>query len=248
MLKTIYEKKDVPLSLEDIHIMAKRNTQTAKSIQTRQKTLLPKNNNQAQYIDRLSTKALNFAVGPAGTGKTYLSVAKAVEAFETAKVERMVFVRPAVEAGEKLGFLPGDMVEKVLPYLRPIYDALYDMLGVESVEKLIQQDSIEIAPLAFMRGRTLNDAFIILDEAQNSTITQMKMFLTRMGFGSQMVVTGDVTQSDLPAHVRSGLSHSMDLLKSFKEVGITHFNHKDVVRHELVGKIIAVYEKANNNK
>lgn len=248
MLKTIYEKRDVPLSIEDIHIMAKGNHPQTNSIQTRTKTLHSKNANQAQYIHQLATKTLNFAVGPAGTGKTYLSVAKAVEAFETAKVERMVFVRPAVEAGEKLGFLPGDMVEKVLPYLRPIYDALYDLLGVQTVEKLIQQDSIEIAPLAFMRGRTLNDAFIILDEAQNSTITQMKMFLTRMGFGSQMVVTGDVTQSDLPKNIRSGLSHAMGLLRNFNEVGVTQFDYKDVVRHALVGKIIAKYENDKNNK
>lgn len=223
--------------------MGKGNADTLNTIQTRHKTLLAKNINQSNFIELLTKKELNFAVGPAGTGKTYLSVAKAVEAFETAKVERMVFVRPAVEAGEKLGFLPGDMVDKVLPYLRPIYDALYSLLGVESVEKLIQNDAIEIAPLAFMRGRTLNDAFIILDEAQNSTITQMKMFLTRMGYGSRMVVTGDVTQSDLPPGVCSGLAHAMTLLKSFKEVGITKFENSDVVRHALVGKIIAMYEK-----
>lgn len=243
MLKTIYEKKDIPFSLEDIPLMSNGTDSSTQQIQTRHKTLKPKNTNQSDFIARLSEKDLNFAVGPAGTGKTYLSVAKAVEAFETAKVDRMVFVRPAVEAGEKLGFLPGDMVDKVLPYLRPIYDALYDLLGVETVEKLIAHDNIEIAPLAFMRGRTLNDAFIILDEAQNSTITQMKMFLTRMGFGSKMVVTGDITQSDLPRGVSSGLAHAMGLLKNFKEVGITHFTNKDVVRHALVGKIIAVYDQ-----
>jgi len=214
----------------------------APAIHTRNRQLLAKNPKQAQFITALDKHVVNFAIGPAGTGKTYLSVAKAVEALEQAKTERLVFVRPAVEAGEKLGFLPGDMVDKVLPYLRPIYDALYDMLGVETVEKLVEKDTIEIAPLAFMRGRTLNDAFIILDEAQNTTIPQMRMFLTRLGFGSKMVITGDMTQTDLPTNTQSGLKHAVKLMKPFKEVGLTEFDATDVVRHQLVSKIIQAYD------
>jgi phosphate starvation-inducible PhoH-like protein len=186
---------------------------------------------------------LCFGIGPAGTGKTYLAVARAVEALESDEVRRIVLVRPAVEAGERLGFLPGDMSQKVDPYLRPMYDALYEMLGFERVAKLIERHVIEIAPLAFMRGRTLNEAFVILDEAQNSTVEQMKMFLTRIGFGSRAVVTGDVTQTDLPANKTSGLRHAGQVLQDIEGVGFTWFTAQDVVRHPLVQRIVQAYER-----
>ncbi len=186
---------------------------------------------------------LNFGIGPAGTGKTYLAVACAVQALEQEKVSRLVLVRPAVEAGERLGFLPGDMTQKVDPYLRPLYDALYEMLGIERVAKLIERNVIEVAPLAFMRGRSLNDAFIILDEAQNTTVEQMKMFLTRIGFGSTAVVTGDITQIDLPKHAESGLRQAADVLKQQDDISFTFFSSRDVVRHPLVQQIISAYEE-----
>jgi len=186
---------------------------------------------------------VNFGIGPAGTGKTYLAVACAVQALEHESVRRLVLVRPAVEAGERLGFLPGDLTQKVDPYLRPLYDALYEMLGFERVAKLIERNIIEIAPLAFMRGRTLNDAFVILDEAQNTTTQQMKMFLTRIGFGSTAVITGDVTQIDLPAHVKSGLMHAGKVLDGVVDIGFTHFDTRDVVRHPLVQKILNAYNR-----
>lgn len=212
------------------------------------KIIHPRNDRQGEYLDSIDKRDLTFAVGPAGTGKTYLAVAKAIEYFEKGEVHRLVFVRPAVEAGEKLGFLPGDLVEKVLPYLRPIYDALYEMIGFKETQKLIQTDVIEVLPLAFMRGRTLNEAFIILDEAQNTTITQMKMFLTRIGFGSKTVVTGDMTQVDLPKGTPSGLAHAVQLLKAVDEIGIHEFTSREVVRHPLVSRIIDCYDAPKDYK
>jgi phosphate starvation-inducible PhoH-like protein len=212
-------------------------------IKLSRKTILPRSNRQADYLTSINQHQIIFAVGPAGTGKTYLAVAKAIECFEKAEVQRLIFVRPAVEAGEKLGFLPGDLVEKVLPYLRPIYDALYEMIGFKETQKLIQADVIEILPLAFMRGRTLNEAFIILDEAQNTTIPQMKMFLTRMGFGSKTVVTGDMTQVDLPKGTPSGLAHAVKLLADIDKIGVHRFTSREVVRHPLVSRIIDCYDE-----
>ncbi|MFQ5468802.1 MAG: PhoH family protein [Gammaproteobacteria bacterium] len=198
---------------------------------------------QLRYINNIRTKAINFGIGPAGTGKTYLAVASAVEALEKEEVRRLLLVRPAVEAGERLGFLPGDLSQKIDPYLRPLYDALYEMLGFEKVAKLIENNVIEIAPLAYMRGRTLNESFIILDEAQNTTPEQMKMFLTRIGFGSTVVITGDVTQIDLPRECSSGLRHVIDVLKEIDGISFTFFQSRDVVRHPLVQRIVNAYEK-----
>ena len=214
--------------------------------------ITPRGDHQKQYLRNILEHDLNFGIGPAGTGKTYLAVACAVQALEQERVSRLVLVRPAVEAGERLGFLPGDMTQKVDPYLRPLYDALYEMLGIDRVAKLIERNVIEIAPLAFMRGRSLNDAFIILDEAQNTTVEQMKMFLTRIGFGSTAVVTGDITQIDLPKHVESGLRQATEVLNDYEDIGFTFFSSNDVVRHPLVQRIISAYEKyeqsASNNK
>ena len=204
--------------------------------------ITPRGEHQKHYLNNILKYDLNFGIGPAGTGKTYLAVACAVQALEQETISRLVLVRPAVEAGERLGFLPGDMTQKVDPYLRPLYDALYEMLGIDRVAKLIERNVIEIAPLAFMRGRSLNDAFIILDEAQNTTVEQMKMFLTRIGFGSTAVVTGDITQIDLPKHVESGLRQAADVLKAYPDIGFTFFSSADVVRHPLVQRIIAAYE------
>jgi phosphate starvation-inducible protein PhoH and related proteins len=197
---------------------------------------------QARYLHAITTHDISFGVGPAGTGKTYLAVASAVEALEANRVQRLLLVRPAVEAGEKLGFLPGDLSQKVDPYLRPLYDALYEMLGFEKVAKLIERNVIEIAPLAYMRGRTLNDSYVILDEAQNTTVEQMKMFLTRIGFGSVAVITGDVSQVDLPRHIRSGLRHAVEVLRGVSGISFTFFTSRDVVRHPLVAKIVRAYE------
>ncbi|MGB5441777.1 MAG: PhoH family protein [Gammaproteobacteria bacterium] len=205
-------------------------------------TIMPRGENQQHYLRNILGHDLNFGIGPAGTGKTYLAVACAVHALEQEQVSRLVLVRPAVEAGERLGFLPGDMTQKVDPYLRPLYDALYEMLGIERVAKLIERNIIEVAPLAFMRGRSLNDAFIILDEAQNTTVEQMKMFLTRIGFGSTAVVTGDITQIDLPRHVQSGLRQVTDVLRSQQDISFTFFSSRDVVRHPLVQQIINAYD------
>jgi phosphate starvation-inducible PhoH-like protein len=213
------------------------------SIQTRRKLIRPRGSNQTLYMRRIRDHDLAFGVGPAGTGKTYLAVAGAVEALENEQVRRIVLVRPAVEAGERLGFLPGDLSQKVDPYLRPMYDALYDMIGAERVTLLIERNVIEIAPLAFMRGRSLNESFVILDEAQNTSIEQMKMFLTRIGFGSRAVVTGDITQIDLPSGQVSGLKDAIDVLEDVKGVSFTYFKPKDVVRHELVQRIVEAYEK-----
>jgi phosphate starvation-inducible protein PhoH and related proteins len=197
---------------------------------------------QRDYLAHIRARDLTFGVGPAGTGKTYLAVACAVEALQADRVRRLILVRPAVEAGERLGFLPGDLTQKVDPYLRPIYDALYEMMGFDRVARFIERNVIEVAPLAFMRGRSLNDSFIILDEAQNTTIEQMKMFLTRIGFGSRAVVTGDITQTDLPAGKQSGLSHVVDLLRGVEGVAFTFFDAQDVVRHPLVQRIVQAYE------
>lgn len=199
--------------------------------------------NQRQYLSNIRSHDLTFGIGPAGTGKTYLAVACAVDALQSDRVRRIVLVRPAVEAGERLGFLPGDLTQKVDPYLRPMYDALYDMMGFDRVGKAIERNIIEVAPLAFMRGRSLNDSFIILDEAQNTTVEQMKMFLTRIGFGSKAVVTGDITQTDLPRHQLSGLKHVMDILPGVEGIAFTNFHSRDVVRHPLVQRIVQAYER-----
>jgi phosphate starvation-inducible PhoH-like protein len=213
-------------------------------LRTRRGMIKGRGENQRKYLNRISRHDVNFGIGVAGSGKTYLAVACAVEALELEKVRRIILVRPAVEAGERLGFLPGDLAQKVDPYLRPIYDALYEMMGFERVAKLIERQIIEIAPLAYMRGRTLNDSFIILDEAQNTTTEQMKMFLTRIGFGSTAVITGDITQIDLPRHTKSGLRQIMDVLKDVEGVSFTYFAAKDVVRHPIVSRIISAYEAA----
>jgi phosphate starvation-inducible PhoH-like protein len=213
------------------------------AVKVKRGTVRGRGANQQKYLHAIATHDINFGIGPAGTGKTFLAVAMAVEALNTARIQRIVLVRPAVEAGEKLGFLPGDLSQKVDPYLRPLYDALYEMLGVEKVAKLLEKNVIEIAPLAYMRGRTLNDAYVILDEAQNTTIEQMKMFLTRLGFGSTAVVTGDLTQIDLPKHVKSGLRDAIDVLRDVDGVSFTFFEARDVVRHPLVAKIVRAYER-----
>ena len=212
------------------------------TITTQRKLIRPRGANQTGYVNSIREHDLAFGIGPAGTGKTYLAVACAIEALSNESVRRIVLVRPAVEAGERLGFLPGDMSQKVDPYLRPMYDALYDMMGAEHVTRLIERNVIEIAPLAFMRGRSLNDSFVILDEAQNTSTEQMKMFLTRIGFGSHAVVTGDVTQIDLPNAQLSGLKHAMLILSDVKGIGITMFSPNDVVRHPLVRRIVEAYE------
>lgn len=203
---------------------------------------------QKRYIDCIRSNTIVFGVGPAGTGKTYLAVAQAVRAFKSHEVNRIILTRPAVEAGEKLGFLPGDLQNKVDPYLRPLYDALFDMMGAESYQRNLERNIIEVAPLAYMRGRTLDDSFIILDEAQNTTPEQMKMFLTRLGFNSRMVITGDVTQIDLPDSKRSGLVEAIKILKNVDDIGIVRFSEKDVVRHKLVQDIVKAYEKYNENR
>ncbi|HPI95350.1 MAG TPA: PhoH family protein [Gammaproteobacteria bacterium] len=242
------------LNPEMVHIIVQgnyQNTQTDNdseadfsevTIQTRKGAIVGRSLNQKLYLHNIVTHDINFGIGPAGTGKTYLAVACAVDAILNQQVQRIILVRPAVEAGERLGFLPGDLSEKVDPYLRPLYDALYEMLGVEKVERMLEKNIIEVAPLAFMRGRTLNNAFVILDEAQNTTIEQMKMFLTRTGFGTTVVVTGDVTQVDLKPGQTSGLKHAIEVLKEVHDISFSWFESKDVVRHNLVQKIINAYE------
>lgn len=244
----LYNQSSSPVNVEQIKLLL--NIEESQPIMSHpvklsRKLIQPRNNKQAAFLNSIDTHDITFAVGPAGTGKTYLAVSKAIECFEKGEVQRLVFVRPAVEAGEKLGFLPGDLVEKVLPYLRPIYDALYEMIGFKETQKLLQNDVIEILPLAFMRGRTLNEAFIILDEAQNTTILQMKMFLTRMGFASKIVITGDMTQVDLPKGTQSGLAHAVKIFNDIDEISIHSFTSREVVRHPLITKIVDRYE---NNK
>ena len=217
-------------------------TAGAATIDTWKKKIVAKTRGQQDYLGLLRSNEVVFGLGPAGTGKTFLAVACAVEAFEQEKISRILLVRPAVEAGEKLGFLPGDLAQKIDPYLRPLYDALYELFGFERVEKLIERGFIEVAPLAYMRGRTLNDAFIILDESQNTTAEQMKMFLTRIGFGSTVVVTGDMTQIDLPSKTQSGLRHAIRVLGAVEGISFTHFGARDVVRHPLVQRIVEAYQ------
>ncbi len=230
-------------SIDDLELQSiQLETPVQVFIKTKRGVLKGRGAHQKSYLSKILSHDINFGVGPAGTGKTYLAVACAVEALQTEQVRRIVLVRPAVEAGEKLGFLPGDMAQKVDPYLRPLYDALYEMLGFERAEKLIERKVIEVAPLAFMRGRTLNDSFIILDEAQNTTTEQIKMFLTRVGFGSTAVITGDITQIDLPNEKMSGLKHVLKVLKEVDGISFTFFSAKDVVRHPLVQRIVLAYE------
>ena len=234
----------IHLSMQDAHIedIGQDDNLSEVFIKTKRGVLKGRGANQKDYLRRIFNHDINFGVGPAGTGKTYLAVACAVEALQSEQVRRIVLVRPAVEAGEKLGFLPGDMAQKVDPYLRPLYDALYEMLGFERAEKLIERKIIEVAPLAFMRGRTLNDSFIILDEAQNTTTEQIKMFLTRVGFGSTAVITGDITQIDLPNEKMSGLKHVLKVLDKVEGISFTFFGAKDIVRHPLVQRIVVAYE------
>lgn len=255
LLRILYEQtSELALSSEHVHLhlqdskseeegdedaVAKPET----SIRTTKGLIKARGINQANYLRQIHQFDLTFGIGPAGTGKTYLAVACAVHALQMDRISRLVLVRPAVEAGERLGFLPGDLAQKVDPYLRPLYDALYEMMGFERVEKLIERNVIEVAPLAYMRGRTLNESFIIMDEAQNTSVEQMKMFLTRIGFGSTAVVTGDVTQIDLPKSQRSGLVDVMDVLRDIEGVAFTHFQAKDVVRHPLVRRIVMAYQK-----
>ena len=253
LIKQLYDSTETQtLSSTDIHlhlqeselanIVDQKFKDSLTTVYTKRSVIKPRGDNQERYIKSIEETDLVFGIGPAGTGKTYLAVACAVEALERNNIRKLVLVRPAVEAGERLGFLPGDLAQKIDPYLRPMYDALYEMMGFEKVNKLVDRNIIEIVPLAYMRGRTLNDAIIILDEAQNTTIEQMKMFLTRIGFGSKAIVTGDVTQIDLPAVKRSGLKHVMQILKNVKGISFVEFTAKDVVRHPLVKKIIRAYD------
>jgi phosphate starvation-inducible PhoH-like protein len=250
VLQALYARSaEGPVTPEDVHLaiqeagMEPSGGGDALSVHTHRGLIRGRGPNQVRYLANIREYDLTFGIGPAGTGKTYLAVACAVEALQRDAVRRIVLVRPAVEAGERLGFLPGDMAQKVDPYLRPMYDALYEMIGFERVARLIERNVIEVAPLAFMRGRTLNESFIILDEAQNTTVEQMKMFLTRIGFGSRAVVTGDVTQTDLPAHRQSGLRHAMDVLGDVPGIAFSLFTARDVVRHALVARIVEAYEK-----
>lgn len=247
-------KKNIELSKEAVHLTIQSHLNLSLSkkeeiidpeiqIKTPKKIIRPRGSNQQAYINKINKYEINFGIGDAGTGKTYLAVAKAVEALLSDKVQRIVLIRPAVEAGEKLGFLPGDLSQKVDPYLRPLYDGLYEMLGMEKTSKLIEKEVIEVAPLAYLRGRTLNNAFIIMDESQNTTVEQMKMVLTRIGFGSKAVINGDLTQVDLPKHITSGLNHVIQVLHNTDGIGITEFSSKDVIRHPIVRKIIDAYKK-----
>ena len=243
---------------EKVHLVIKKimNHQEKPSSSTEQPTFIKtprreiqtRNMNQYEYIQSIRNHDVTFGIGPAGTGKTYLAVAAAIESLQRQDVKRIILVRPAVEAGENLGFLPGDLSQKVDPYLRPMYDALYEMMGFEQVSNLIERRTIELAPLAFMRGRSLNESFIILDEAQNTTVEQMKMFLTRMGFGSKSVVNGDITQIDLPTEKKSGLEHALSVVSDIDKIASVHFSHKDVVRHRIVQEIVEAYEKNKDCK
>ena len=251
-------KKNIEISKESVHLTIQSHLNLSLSkkpevidtdiqIRTPKKIVRPRGGNQQSYIKNINKYEINFGIGDAGTGKTYIAVAAAVEALLSDKVQRIVLIRPAVEAGEKLGFLPGDLSQKVDPYLRPLYDGLYEMLGIEKTTKLIEKELIEVAPLAYLRGRTLNNSFIIMDESQNTTVEQMKMVLTRIGFGSQAVINGDLTQIDLPKHITSGLDHVIHVLKEIDGIGITRFSSNDVVRHPLVRKIIDAYKKFELN-
>ena len=251
LLRDLYrETSNNVLNPESIHLFLQEanldkvqsNTEDDVRIRTRRGFIKPKGLAQSRYIQNIRAHDITFGVGPAGTGKTWLAVACAVEALERDEVRRLVLVRPAVEAGERLGFLPGDLNQKIDPYLRPMYDALYEMLGIEKVNKLIERNVIEVAPLAYMRGRTLNDAFILLDEAQNTTTEQMKMFLTRLGFGSSAVITGDITQIDLPRNQKSGLKQAVEILEGVKGISFNWFSGRDVVRHKLVQRIVEAYD------
>jgi len=254
-LSLLYESSRRHLDTEDIQLGIVEITQNARAdgqdselvLQTKRRDLRGRTPRQTQYLNQIQSHDITFGIGPAGTGKTYLAVASAVDSFERGNVKRIVLVRPAVEAGERLGFLPGDLSQKVDPYLRPLYDSLYDLMGYEKVGKLFERSAIEIAPLAYMRGRTLNDAFIILDEAQNTTPEQMKMFLTRMGFGSRAVVTGDSTQIDLPKGQKSGLNEAEAILKKVRGIAFTQFESEDVVRHPLVQRIVKAYAAARSD-
>jgi phosphate starvation-inducible PhoH-like protein len=249
-LQYFYEKAKAPLSIDEIQLglveLANRSqaTRPTAGLLTRKSDLHGRTPNQVDYIRKIQEHDITFGIGPAGTGKTYLAVALAVDAFERDQVSRIVLTRPAVEAGERLGFLPGDLAQKVDPYLRPLYDALYDLMGFDKVAKMFEKASIEVAPLAYMRGRTLNHSFIILDEAQNTTPEQMKMFLTRIGIGAKAVITGDVTQTDLARGQKSGLIEARRILKDVRGIGFTEFSGEDVVRHPLVARIVAAYESA----
>ncbi len=248
----VLDPQQVHLSLQEVNMgditgASGKPSEHEVLIKTRRGMVRGRGPNQQSYLRNIQRSDLCFGIGPAGTGKTFLAVACAVQALDLEQVRRIVLVRPAVEAGERLGFLPGDMSQKVDPYLRPIYDALYDMMGYERVARLMERNVIEVAPLAFMRGRTLNDSFVILDEAQNTTVEQMKMFLTRIGFGSKAVVTGDITQVDLPKHQLSGLKHASGVLSKIKGVSFVQFTAKDVVRHPLVQRIVMAYERADSD-
>ena len=247
VLQALYEIAARPIEATTLQLMlagdsALAGTEHGEALQTRRTDLRARTPNQAAYLDSIATHDITFGIGPAGTGKTYLAVAMAVDALERASVQRIVLTRPAVEAGERLGFLPGDLAQKIDPYLRPLYDALHDLMGFEKVQKAFERNALEIAPLAFMRGRTLNNSFVVLDEAQNTTPEQMKMFLTRIGFGSKAVVTGDVSQIDLPKQQLSGLVDAERVLKRTEGIAIRHFTSRDVVRHPLVARIVDAYD------